>query len=113
MGLIQMSNWTQLIKTYFGAANASLASIAGVHIGGGGVVSTTGSSQTIVVPAGANAIMLMPEGGKVYVAVDDGNAATSSHIYVSDESSMAYPVTSANVVKVWVVAGVLHYEFLG
>lgn len=95
------------------SGNASLASISGIHIGGGGVVSTTGSSQTIIVPSGAKSIVFMPEGGKVYVAVDDGNASTTSHIYVSDESSMPWPVTSASVVKVYVVAGVLHYEFLG
>lgn len=94
-------------------ANASLSSIAGVHVGGGGVVSTTGSSQTITVPASAKGIVLMPEGGKVYMAVDDGDASTTSHIYAADESSLPWPVTSANVVKVWVVAGVLHYEFLG
>jgi len=101
-----MSEWTKLLR-------GLIKSIAGVHIGGGGVVSTTGSSQTIIVPSGAKSIVFMPEGGKVYVAVDDGNASTTSHIYVSDESSMPWPVTSASVVKVYVVAGVLHYEFLG
>lgn len=102
-----------MTSEYPSASSRYLASIAGSHIGGGGVVSTVGSSQTITVPAGAKSIMFMPEGGKVYAAVDDGAASTTSHIYIADEASMNWPVTSANVLNVWVVAGVLHYEFLG
>ena len=98
-----------------GTANASLSSIAGVHIGSGGVITHNGTSQTITVPATAKAVRLATKGGATNFGIDlAGGAADTSPGYVPDECIDYYPITGGSqTLKVYGTAGYCYYYFLG
>ena len=95
--------------------DASLASIAGLHIGGGGVITHNSTSQTIAVPATANAVRLATKGGATNFGIDlVGDAAATSPGYIPDESIDYYPIMGGSMtLKVYGTAGYCFYYFLG
>ncbi len=97
------------------AANASLSSIVGLHIGEGGVITHNSTSQTITVPALAKSVRLATKGGATNFGIDlVGDADATSPGYVPDESIDYYPITGGSMtLKVYGTAGYLFYYFLG
>lgn len=105
-----LSTDTALIR----AGNASLASIAGVHIGSGGVITHNSTSQTITVPATAKAVRLATKGGATNFGIDlAGGAEATSPGYIPDECIDYYPIGGSQTLKVYGTAGYLFYYFLG
>lgn len=96
-------------------ANASLASIAGVHIGSGGVITHNSTSQTIAVPATAKSVRLATKGGATNFEIDAvGDASANSPGYIPEEAIDYYPITGGSMtLKVYGTAGYLYYYFLG
>jgi len=97
------------------AANQSLASIAGVHIGSGGVITHNSTSQTIAVPATAKSVRLATKGGATNFEIDAvGDASANSPGYIPEEAIDYYPITGGSMtLKVYGTAGYLYYYFLG
>ena len=94
--------------------NASLASIAGIHVGGGGVITHNGTSQTITVPATAKSVRLATKGGATNFGIDlAGNATATSPGYIPDECIDYYPIAGSQTLKVYGTAGYCYYYFLG
>jgi hypothetical protein len=95
--------------------DASLASIAGIHIGGGGVITHNGTSQTITVPATAKSVRLATKGGATNFGIDlTGNASATSPGYIPDECIDYYPIAGGSqTLKVYGTAGYCYYYFLG
>ena len=103
------------LPTVDSAANASLASIAGVHIGSGGVITHNSTSQTIAVPATAKSVRLATKGGATNFEIDAvGDASANSPGYIPEEAIDYYPITGGSMtLKVYGTAGYLYYYFLG
>lgn len=95
--------------------NASLTSIAGIHIGGGGMITHNGTSQTITVPATAKSVRLATKGGATNFGIDlTGNATATSPGYIPDECIDYYPIAGGSqTLKVYGTAGYCYYYFLG
>jgi hypothetical protein len=117
-GVDIMTNWTQQIKTRLDSLisnTGALASIAGLHIGSGGVITHNSTSQTITVPATAKSVRLATKGGATNFGIDlTGNASATSPGYIPDECIDYYPIAGGSqTLKVYGTAGYCYYYFLG
>ena len=96
-------------------AGGDLASISGIHLGNGGVITHNSTSQTIAVPATAKLVRLATKGGATNFEIDAvGDASANSPGYIPEEAIDYYPITGGSMtLKVYGTAGYLYYYFLG
>lgn len=94
---------------------SDIASISGIHLGNGGVITHNHTSQTITVPATAKSVRLATKGGATNFEINPvGDASADSPGYIPEEAIDYYPITGGSMtLKVYGTAGYCFYYFLG
>ena len=103
------------VKADIALMKSDIASISGIHLGNGGVITHNSTSQTITVPATAKSVRLATKGGATNFEIDPvGDASANSPGYIPEEAIDYYPITGGSMtLKVYGTTGYCFYYFLG